>query len=62
MATTKMTGRAVRRRREQLGLTLKEVAAAFGISESYLSRVERQLLTSPRLSNATEVFERLEKK
>ena len=40
-ATSVQVGRRIREERERLGRKLEEVAGAIGVSESYLSRIER---------------------
>jgi transcriptional regulator with XRE-family HTH domain len=40
-ATSVQVGRRIREERERLGRKLDEVASAIGVSESYLSRIER---------------------
>ena len=40
LVNTEELGRSVRRRREQLGLSLRDVAEATGVSASTLSRIE----------------------
>ncbi len=47
-------GGAIRARRQELGLTLKDVQAASGLSHPFLSKVERGL-TQPSMRSLTQI-------
>jgi transcriptional regulator with XRE-family HTH domain len=45
MAVSQVVGERIRRRRQELGLTLRELAERIGMTAGYLSRVENQQVT-----------------